>query len=85
LFRCRKPDGKSLLTSDTACQMLGSQAEQLGFWSPTELCDSVPLYGLFHAATNNHFYTLNATERDSARDNLGYTDEGIAGWVWSRN
>lgn len=29
----------------------------------------------------DHFYTTSLPERDNAVHNLGYTDEGIAGWV----
>mgnify|MGYP006928213197 CR=1 FL=1 len=84
VFLCRKGNGKRFLTSDTACEMAGGQERQLGHWSPTELCGAVPLYRLYHEPTQNHFYTLNAGERDNARDNLGYRTEGIAGWVWNR-
>lgn len=83
VFLCRKGDGKRFLTSDTACEMAGAPELQLGHWSPTQLCGAVPLYRLYHAPTNNHFFTLSGPERDNARDNLGYVTEGVAGWVWT--
>ncbi len=82
LFLCRKGDGKRFLTSDTACEMAGGVEAQLGFWAPEGSCGAVPLYRLYHEPTSNHFYTLSAPERDNARDNLGYRDEGIGGYVW---
>jgi len=83
LFLCRKANGKRFLTSDTACNTLGGNEGQMGFWAPQPLCGSVPLYGLFHEASDNHFYTLSAQERDNAINNLGYLDAGIAAYVWT--
>ena len=54
----------------------------IGFWSPSPLCNSQPLYRLYKQDINNHFYTLSAAERDRAINELGYQSEGIAGYVW---
>ncbi|KAJ6514349.1 hypothetical protein C8R47DRAFT_1313671 [Mycena vitilis] len=44
------------------------------------LCGSVPLYRLHSGDVRDHFYTTNATERDSAEKN-GFAFEKIAGYV----
>jgi len=82
LFLCRKGNGKRFLTTRTDCDMLGARERQIGFISPNELCDSIPLYRVHHAPTDNHFYTKSASERDNAINNLGYTDLGVLGHVW---
>jgi len=82
VFRCLKANGKRLLTTDTACEMLGAGEAQLGFWSPTALCGAEPLYRLHEPVSDNHFYTLSTAERDNAINNLGYVSQGVAGYVW---
>lgn len=82
VFLCRKGDGKRFLTTSTNCEMVGAPELELGFWSTEPSCGAVPIYRMYHPPSNNHFYTLNAAERDNARDNLGYLEEGIAGYVW---
>lgn len=49
---------------------------------PTQEPHTVPLYRLYNGRVVDHFYTTNAAERDNARDRLGYTDEGVAGYVY---
>ena len=83
LFLCRKSDNKRLLTTRTDCEMNGAMERQIGFLSPTEICGAVPLYQLLHEPSNNHFYTVSASERDNATNNLSYTLLGIIGYVWS--
>lgn len=83
MFLCPKGDGSFFLASGTACEPeMRSPVAEVGFWSPTPLCDSIPLYGLYKADINNHFYTTSISERDSVVSNLGYEDRGIAGYVW---
>ena len=79
---CRKPDGSYLLSSDNDCSIGRAPRRTIGFWSPSPLCNSQPLYRLYKADINNHFYTLSAAERDRAINELGYQSEGIAGHVW---
>ena len=81
LFLCRKGNGKYLLTTDTQCETAAYVA-QLGFLTPLVVCGSRTLYRLHHAPTDNHFYTLNAAERDNAINNLGYVSEASPGYVW---
>ncbi len=45
----------------------------------------MPLYRLYSNAVTNHFYTVSASEKDSAVNNSGYTFEGIAGYVYTDN
>lgn len=83
VFLCRKPDGRRLLSTDTACEVGVEPERQIGFWSPSPVCGAVPLYRLYREAEGNHFFTTSEPERNNARDNLGYLDEGIAGYVWT--
>jgi len=82
VFLCRKTDQKRFLTTRTDCDMNGGNERQIGFISPTELCNSIPLYQLYQLSINNHFYTVRASERDNAINNLGYTSLGVLGFVW---
>jgi len=81
-FRCTTGGGKTFLTTATDCEGLGGPQTTVGFISATAQCESVPLYRV-HSASAGHFYTLSAGERDNAIANLGYTDEGVAGHVWT--
>jgi hypothetical protein len=82
LFRCSKANGKPFLTTATDCEMMGGPLATVGFIAPTQSCGSVPLYRLLNTAAGAHFYTLSATERDNAVINLGFADQGIAGYAW---
>ncbi|MFT6397293.1 MAG: hypothetical protein ACJAYU_002039 [Bradymonadia bacterium] len=82
LFLCRKPSGKYLLSTQTACEIGVAPTRTVGYISAENQCGSVPLYRLYHSPSDNHFYTLSAAERDNARDALDYTEQGIAGYVW---
>lgn len=85
VFLCRKGDGKHLLSTASDCEGLGTILHSNGYWAAEQTCGSVPLYRVFHAPSNNHFYTRNVGERDNAVGNLGYTSQGIAGYVWTAN
>jgi len=82
VFLCRKGDGTHLITSSTNCETLGSIQGTLGYWATSEdNCGALPLYRLFNAGTNDHFFTTSPTERDSAIG-LGYTFQSIPGYIW---
>jgi hypothetical protein len=81
-FRCPKPGGSFFFTTSIDCEMTGAPLLTVGFISPTEHCGAIPLYRLWHVPNNWHFYTVSAGERDSALAN-GWTDQGLAGWVWA--
>lgn len=83
MFLCPKDNGKFFLASGTACEpVMRSPVAEIGFWSPQPLCGSIPLFSLYKADSDNHFYTTSADERASVLANLGYEDRGIAGYVW---
>ncbi|KAH9913140.1 uncharacterized protein BXZ73DRAFT_107015 [Epithele typhae] len=44
-------------------------------------CGSVPFYRLYQPSVIDHFYTTDAQERDNAVTLLGYSYEGVAGYV----
>lgn len=83
LFRCPKGNGKTFLSTDTACEIGAAPEVTVGFISPTAECGSVPLYRTQNTAAGAHFYTVSAGERDNAVQNLGFADEGIAGYIWT--
>ncbi|KAF8163805.1 hypothetical protein B0H34DRAFT_795455 [Crassisporium funariophilum] len=53
---------------------------------PPQLCadprHAVPLYRTWSASGSDHFYTTSAEEHQNAFTNLGYADEGIAGYIF---
>lgn len=83
LFRCIKANGKRWLTTSIDCEGTAAPELTMGFISPDARCGSTPLYRLRNAPPDAHFYTTSAGERDNAVSNLGFVDEGIAGYVWS--
>ncbi|MCX4240925.1 hypothetical protein [Paraliomyxa miuraensis] len=83
LFRCIKGNGKRWLTTSTDCEGTAAPELAMGFISPDDRCNATPLYRLLNVGPDAHFYTVSAAERDNAVDNLGFQDQGIAGYVWS--
>ncbi|KAH7105007.1 hypothetical protein BKA62DRAFT_669316 [Auriculariales sp. MPI-PUGE-AT-0066] len=58
-----------------------------GWVYPAALCGTVPLYRLYVDTGNgptkkDHFYTIDAAERDYAVSQYGYTFEGIEAYVF---
>ncbi|KAG1763729.1 hypothetical protein EV702DRAFT_164667 [Suillus placidus] len=47
----------------------------------TNICGSIALYRLYSSAGTDHFYTTSASEANNAVAQLGYTMEGVAGYV----
>lgn len=82
LFRCIKPNGKRWLTSSIDCEGTAAPELTVGFMMMDESCGATPLYRLLNAPPDAHFYTVSAAERDNAVNNLGFVDQGIAGYVW---
>jgi hypothetical protein len=83
LHRCLKPNGKRLYTTAANCEGGGQLESILGYIAPDARCGAQPLYRVYNAASDAHFYTTSAAERDNAVTNLGYSDEGITGYVWA--
>lgn len=83
LFRCIKPNGKRWLTTSTDCEGTAAPELTVGFISMDERCGATPLYRTLNAGPDAHFYTTSAAERDNAVNNLGFQDQGIAGYIWS--
>ncbi|MCA9618255.1 MAG: hypothetical protein KC731_04520 [Myxococcales bacterium] len=82
-FRCNKSNGKTFMTTSTDCEATGAPLATVGFISATEQCGATPLHRLLNGPANAHFYTTSAPERDNAINNLGFTDQGVAGWVFT--
>ncbi|MBX7193051.1 MAG: hypothetical protein K1X94_13375 [Sandaracinaceae bacterium] len=78
--RCYLGRAHRLYTFDAGCEGSGASDEGiLGYVAPSPVCGARPLYRL--SASDDHFYTVDAGERDFAVS-IGYTDEGIAAYVW---
>ncbi|KAL4769193.1 hypothetical protein BDW60DRAFT_195637 [Aspergillus nidulans var. acristatus] len=70
---------------DRAVQSLGYSDEGVaGYIYPQQssVPGLVPLYRLYSGEVTDHFYTVSQTERDNTIGRLGYSDEGIAGYVF---
>lgn len=88
-YRCAKPvNGNFLFTDSADCEGTGSPLATLGYIAPAPAgdapptCGAAPLYRLRLAASDRHFYTTSAPERDNAVS-AGWLDEGIAGYIWT--
>ena len=81
-YRCLTPWGFHFYTQSPTCE--GTTVEGIMGYIATapDTAGSVPLYRLFLGSNGDHFYTTSAAERDNAINNIGYVDEGIAGYVW---
>ena len=77
-----KGNGKRFLTPATDCEIGVAPELTVGFISMDDRCGSIALYRLLNAPADAHFYTTSAGERDNAVNNLGFVDQGIAGYVW---
>jgi len=83
-YRCLLANGKHFYTKSSTCEgSAGSKMESvLGYIANGAVCGSVPLYRTSHS-NGEHFYTTSLAEKNNAVANLGYKDEGIAGYVWT--
>lgn len=86
-FRCNA--GSAVFYTDSNdCELTGAPVLTVGFIAPTPAagvsptCGSVPLYRISHAVNGWHFYTTSLAERDGAITAGGWTDEGLAGFIW---
>jgi hypothetical protein len=75
-------------TTDPSREKLaGYSFEQIaGYVYPYEMSGTKPLFRLYLEVpgtpmVQDHFYTIDSTERDEAISKHKYVDEGIAGWV----
>ncbi|KAH7698939.1 hypothetical protein AAVH_33962, partial [Aphelenchoides avenae] len=70
--------------AEVASAKAGGYAEEgvVGFILPAKAPNSVELYRLYRHENHDHFYTTSQPERANAIAQLGYKDEGIAGYVY---
>lgn len=83
LYRCDKGSGRRFLTASATCEIGLSVDLVVGYMATSPTCGAIPLYRLYTSASNNHFYTTSAAERDNAVSAYGYSYESIAGYVWA--
>lgn len=81
-FRCKKVNNKRWMTTSTNCENSGGPELTVGYIAFEQECGAVPLFRLKNVPADAHFYTVSAPERDNAINNLGFADEGVAGYVW---
>ncbi len=81
-YRCIKASGHHFYTQSANCE--GQTVEFIMGYIATSanVAGSVPLYRMYRPASDDHFYTPSVAERNNAVLNLGYIDEGTAGYVW---
>jgi uncharacterized protein DUF5648 len=82
LYRCNKASSHRFLTSSADCEGTGAPELTLGYLGAAASCDAIPLYRVYLPASDDHFYTTSAPERDNAVGNLGYQDQGVTGYVF---
>jgi hypothetical protein len=73
---------------DNAISTLGYADEGTAcyvFASDPHVPGSTPMYKLYNTSTGDYFYTTSAGERDNAIANFGYSDGGVACYVFSSN
>ncbi|PPR06734.1 hypothetical protein CVT26_001339 [Gymnopilus dilepis] len=58
-----------------------STAQLLAYAYPTQICGSVPLFGLSKASTTDHWYTTDEVERNVLINSFGWADLGIVAFV----
>ena len=83
LFRCIKPNGKYWMTTSTDCEGTAAPEQTMGFISPDDRCGATPLFRTRNVPADAHFYTTSEAEKDNAVNNLGFADEGIAGYIFA--
>lgn len=80
LHRCFLGRAHRLYTLDAGCEGAAATYEGiLGYVATSAVCGARPLYRL--GGVNNHFYAVEAAERDYAVS-IGYVNEGITAYVW---
>jgi hypothetical protein len=82
-YRCLLANGKHFYTKSSNCEgSAGATVEGIiGYIASSTTCGAVPLYRT--SKSGEHFYTTSLAEKNNAVQSLGYTDEGIAGYVWT--
>ena len=51
--------------------------------SDTQAPTAIPLFRLYSSKDTDHYYTVNATERDALLSNSTYVSQGVAGYVYA--
>jgi hypothetical protein len=82
LYRCYVQwSGDHMLSTDPNCEGTVNEG-LLGQIATTQVAGTVPLYRLYNPSNRDHFYTVDANERQYAMWYYGYTDEGVTGYVY---
>ncbi len=82
VYRCKKADNTYLITGSSSCESIGTVEATLGYWAGNAACGAVPLYRLYHAGGNLHFFTHDDAQVDDAINIYGFVFQGIVGYVW---
>jgi hypothetical protein len=80
MYRCVFGNSHHFLTTDANCEGIGTSEAIMGYGPSSQQAGTVPLYRLYDAGTGDHFYTIDASERQSAI-NAGFASEGITIYV----
>jgi hypothetical protein len=86
LYRCVIPSGSwdHFLSTDSRCEGM-TQEGGMGRIATSQVpgAGTVPLFRLLDPKTGDHFYTISASERQSALSS-GWRDEGVTGYVYTQ-
>jgi hypothetical protein len=81
-YRCYNAgNGMHHYTTDSNCEGLTVEGV-IGYIGTASLPGSTALYRSYNPMNGDHFFTNSMAEHDYAVDSLGFTDEGIVGYVW---
>ena len=81
-YRCLLNSGYHFYTTSKSCEGAAATFEGgIGYIGLGTACGAVPLYRL--TRNGSRFYTTSVAERNNAQNNLGFTFEGVAGYVWT--
>jgi hypothetical protein len=83
-YRCYgvAPNNFHHYTTDPACEGVPVNEGIIGYIGTSELPGSTALYRSYNPTNGDHFFTTSEAEHDNAVGVLGFTDEGVVGWVW---
>jgi hypothetical protein len=87
LFRsCKLSDGAHLYTMDIGerdrALTIGFRGDGIaGYIYALQAPGSQELYRAYSPTLDDHFYTIDKMEHDNAVEKLGYSEEGVTGWV----
>ena len=82
LYKCQKASGVHFLSHQANCEGNGTLVRQLGYLSPHQRADALPLYHLYLPTMGDHLYTVEESEKTLVLSR-GWELRSTMGFVWS--